>query len=93
LWDLAAIEAQAAAQRSWRCEPRPAGVPGAGRVAKWLRVIGAALDADAQDPYLVVLRETVVVVEGRDGYRRIFEQRPLSRRERLAPHLRGHVPT
>jgi hypothetical protein len=91
IWDCEAIEAQADAQQAWRHKPRPRRVRGAGRVTKRLRVVGAALDVDGQAPYLVMVDATVVRVEGRDGYRRSFEQRPLQRRLNLAEHLRGQI--
>jgi hypothetical protein len=90
-WDCAAIEAQAEAQRIWRFKPRPRRVRGPGRGAKRLRVVGAALDVDAQAPYLLQLDGNTVRVEGRDDYRRIFEPRPLARRLSLAEHLRGQL--
>jgi hypothetical protein len=86
-WDSEAIEAQANAQRMWRYKSRRG--RGSGRIAKRLRVVGAALDVDNQAPYLLMLDPGEVRVEGRDDYHRIFEQRPLARRLRLAEHLRG----
>jgi hypothetical protein len=91
VWDCAAIEAQADAQRLWRFKPRPRRVRGPGRNAKRLRVVGAALDVDAQAPYVLHLDGNTVRVEGRDDYHRTFEPRPLARRLSLAEHLRGQI--
>jgi hypothetical protein len=90
-WDCEAIEAQADAQRLWRYKPRPRRVRGPGRIAKRLRVVGAALDVENQAPYVLLLDANTVRVEGRDDYRRTFEPRPLARRLSLAEHLRGQI--
>jgi hypothetical protein len=92
-WDLEALQAQTAAQRGRRLNRRARRIPRSGRTSKRLRVVGAALDLENRGPYTVTLAPDVIQVESRGGPKRTFESRPLARRLRLAPHLRGQLPT
>jgi hypothetical protein len=92
-WDLEALQAQTAAQRSLRLNPRARRIPRPGRTSKRLRVVGAALDLENSGPYTITLAPDVIQIESRNGQQRTFESRPLARRPRLAPHLRGQLPT
>jgi hypothetical protein len=92
-WEAEALRAQAAWQRSLRLHARTRKAARAGRLSQRLRVVGAALDIDAAGPYLVTVEADHVQVEGRDGYQRTFAARSMQRRLRLAPHLRGNLPS
>ena len=91
-WSRDALYLESDHQRSWRFQPRPAHMAKHGRFNRILRVIGAALDAQGGGPYTIVVEEGLVRVRGLDGSERIFEEKPLERRVKLAEYLRGQLP-
>ena len=91
IWDQGALHAQTLAQRTLRLHPRARKIPRAGRASKRLRVVGAALDLADKAPYRVTIDPETIQVFGQGDYQRTFDASPLSRRVRLAPHLRGQL--
>jgi hypothetical protein len=71
VWDVDALQAEVARQRSWRqAGPRPADRPWAGPMSRDLRYIGWMLDAQLAGPYTVVVspQHIQVLREGDDPH-------------------------